>query len=165
MTTARLITHLTHGRFAVRKTFSPGTLQAIETAIGEDEKRHCGQIRFAIESALDWTELRAHMHARERALDVFSHLRVWDTQENNGVLIYVLLADRNVEIIADRGIHTRVASNAWEGICQQMEAHFRARRFEQGALEGVHLVGNLLAQHFPPYAHQPDELPNTPVVL
>ncbi len=161
----RYLRHLTHGRWAIRRSFPTRVLQAIEAAIGEDEKRHAGQIRFAIEPALEWSELRAGMSVREHAIDVFSHLRVWDTEHNNGVLIYVLLAERDVEIVSDRGIHTRVGQSAWEEICQAMETEFRAGRFEHGAVLGVHRVGELLASHFPPGARPDNELPNRPVLL
>jgi len=161
----RLIAHLSHTRWSLRRSFPEPTLAAIERAVREDEARHGGQIRFAIEGALDWAELRAGVDARRRALDVFSHLRVWDTERNNGVLIYLLLADRDVEIVADRGVHRHAGDAAWEQICRGMEAQFRAGRFEQGAVEGVHRVGDLLARHFPPTGEPRNELPDRPVVF
>jgi uncharacterized membrane protein len=138
-------------------------MQAIERAIRESEKTHRGQIRFAVEAALDTLPLLRGQTARARAVEVFSHLRVWDTEHNNGVLIYLLLADRDVEILADRGIHGRVSAEAWERVCREMEAAFRAGRFEDGALAGIRAVGALLAQHFPGAGGH--ELPDRPVVL
>lgn len=161
----RVLSHLVRSRFALRRTFPPHTLDAIESAIRQDETRHGGQIRFAIETALDWAELRAGLEAKSRALDVFSHLRCWDTEHNNGVLIYLLLADRDVEIVADRGIHARAGAAAWEEICRAMEGHFRAGAFEHGAVEGIHRVGSLLAEHFPPSGESRNELPDRPVIL
>lgn len=165
MAARRLIAHLTHTRLALRRTFPQSTLSAIEAAVRADEARHSGQICFAIEGALDWAELRAGHDARARALELFSHLRVWDTERNNGVLIYLLLADRDVEIVADRGIHRSAGDAAWEQICRVMEAHFRAGRFEQGALEGIQLVGDVLARHFPHTGEPRNELPDRPVIL
>jgi len=102
---------------------------------------------------------------RERAIEIFSRLRIWDTEANCGVLIYVLLADRDVEIVADRGIHRRVGDEAWEAICRAMEAQFRERRFVDGAIGGVEAINQLLAQHFPSTGSGPNELPDQPVVL
>jgi uncharacterized membrane protein len=138
-------------------------MQAIERAIRESERTHRGQICFAIEAALDTLPLLRGQTARERAIEVFSQLRVWDTEHNNGVLVYLLLADHDVEILADRGIHAKVGVDAWESICREMEALFRAGRFEEGALVGIRAVGTLLAQHYPGAGR--DELANQPVVL
>jgi uncharacterized membrane protein len=138
-------------------------MQAIERAIRESERTHCGQICFAVEAALDTLPLLRGQTARERAIEVFSQLRVWDTEHNNGVLIYLLLADHDVEILADRGIHAKVGVDAWESVCREMEALFRAGRFEEGALAGIRAVGTLLAQHYPGAGR--DELANQPVVL
>ena len=161
----RYLTHLTKNRFELKRSFAPSTLAKIESAIGRDEARHRGQIRFVVETALDWPELRAGIRACDRALEVFSHLRIWDTEENNGVLIYVLLAERDVEIVADRGIHTKAGASAWETICRGMEEAFRLGNFEQGAVMGIQAVGDHLAEHFPPQQGPRDELPNRPVVL
>lgn len=165
MAVSRLISHLSHSRLALRRSFPEHTLAAIGNAIREDELRHGGQICFAVEPSLDWSELRAGLGARERAVDVFSHLRVWDTEHNNGVLIYLLLADRDVEIVADRGIHRAAGAFAWDEICKRMELQFRAGHFEDGAVEGIHRVGDLLAKHFPPTGERRNELPDRPVVL
>lgn len=134
-------------------------------AIAAAESLHDGQLRFVVEAALDWRPLLAGQTARERALEVFSQLRVWDTEHNNGVLIYLLLADRDVEIIADRGIHEKLSEASWEAICREMEAAFRNGRFEAGVLAGVRAVGDHLAQHFPPREDGANELPDEPVIL
>jgi uncharacterized membrane protein len=121
-------------------------------------------VRFAVEHALDLHQLLAGRSARERALDVFSQLRVWDTQHNSGVLIYLLLADRDVEIIADRGVHARVGGG-WEAICRRMEERFAGGEYETGAIEGVRAVGEHLQRHFPVRPDGRNELPDQPVLL
>lgn len=149
----------------MKSHFPRHVLDTIERAIGESEAAHMGEIRFAVEATLDFWPLMRGQQARERALEVFSQLRVWDTEHNSGVLIYLLLADRDVEIIADRGIHAKVGAAQWQRICGMMEEAFRQGRFEQGVLAGIGEVSALLAQHFPALAVNPDELPDKPVVL
>ncbi|ABD86897.1 TPM domain-containing protein [Rhodopseudomonas palustris] len=161
----RIGKHLWANRSRVQKAFPPQTLDAIEQAIRACEASHAGQIRFVVEGALDGAPLFRDQPARERALDVFSQLRVWDTDRNNGVLIYVLLADRDVEIIADRGIDAKVGAAEWEAICQAIEAEFRDGRFEQGAINGIKAIGRHLARHFPGDASDANELPDGPVVI
>jgi uncharacterized membrane protein len=162
----RRLKHLLTGRAAVRRAFPPASLAAIEAAIAAAECTHAGQIRFAVEPSLEGAALLAGQGARERAVDVFSLLRVWDTAHNNGVLIYLLLADRDVEIVADRGIHACCGAAAWESICERMEARFRQGLFEQGVIEGIAAVGAQLAAHFPPGdGSNGNELPDRPVIL
>jgi uncharacterized membrane protein len=165
MNLKRVIQHLSSGRATVRRAFSLRALDAIERAIRETEAQHDGQIRFAVEAALDWTPLLAGQSARERALEAFSELRVWDTEHNNGVLIYLLLADRDVEIIADRGINKKLGPEIWETICREMEVAFRNGQFEAGVLAGIRAVSERLAQHFPPRSGKPNEISDSPVVL
>ena len=165
MNIQRIVKHLSTGRATVRRAFPRQTLQAIEHAIRTTENRHDGQIRFAVEPALELAPLLAGQTARQRAIEVFSELHVWDTEHNNGVLIYLLLADRDVEIVADRGIHVRLEKEVWEAICQQMEAAFRAGRFEAGVLYGVQAVGEHLTRHFPARSDKPNEMPDSPVLL
>ncbi len=165
MNLKRVIRHLTMGRAAVRRVFPLRALNAIESAIRATEMRHAGQIRFAVEASLELAPLLAGQTAQDRAVDVFSRLRVWDTEHNNGVLIYLLLADRDVEIIADRGIHVRLGKDVWEGICREMESAFREGHFETGVLAGIHAVGEHLSRHFPARSGKANELPDRPVVL
>ncbi len=165
MQLARVLRHLATGALAVRRRFPPAALAAIESAIRDSETRHSGEVRFAVEAALDLGPLWRGQTARERAVEAFSQLQVWDTVQNNGVLIYLLLADRDVEIVADRGIAAKVLPSDWQAICARMEAELRSDRFEAGALAGIHAVGELLSRHYPPGAENPDELPNPPVVL
>lgn len=161
----RVMRHLSMGRAAVRRVFPPRVLDAIEQAIHATEARHAGQIRFAVEASLELAPLLAGQTAQQRAIDVFSSLRVWDTEHNNGVLIYLLLADHDVEIVADRGIHVRLGQEAWEAICREMEAAFRAGHFETGVLAGIHAVGEHLSRHFPAPSGKSNEMPDRPVVL
>jgi uncharacterized membrane protein len=149
----------------VDRAFPRDTLIAIERAIKEGEATHRGEIRFAVEGALDIGPLLRGQSARERAIDVFSQLRTWDTERNNGVLIYLLLADRDVEIVADRGIHEKVGAREWEGICRKMETAFRQADYKGGVVGGIQAVTRHLAEHFPPIGDDRDELPDKPVVL
>ena len=140
-------------------------MRAIRGKIAEQEKRHGGELRFAVEAALPLAYLWRGQEARSRAVELFSQLRIWDTEDNSGVLIYLLLADRRVEIVADRGIHGKVGATAWEAICGEMQRSFAAGRFEQGVSFGVAAISDLLGAHYPPDAGRRNELPNEPVVL
>jgi uncharacterized membrane protein len=161
----RAFRHLFTTIWSVRRAFPPSALRAIEQAIRDTEARHEGQVRFAVEHSLDLPQLLSGVSARARAIEVFSQLNVWDTEHNNGVLIYLLLADRDVEIVADRGIHARVGEGGWEAICRQMEERFRRAEFEAGVVQGIHAVGEHLARHFPSRGARPNELPDEPAVL
>jgi len=161
----RIGRHLIEYRWRERRIFTPKVLAAIEQAIKAGEATHSGQVRFAVEGALDGAPLLHDQSARERALDIFSRLRIWDTAHNNGVLIYLLLADRRVEIVADRGIDEKVGASGWEKICRDMEAEFKAGDFEAGVIKGIEAVSRQLAAHFPPDARPRNELPDKPVVL
>ena len=161
----RLARHIATTHLSTRRQFNPQVRAAIEQAIRECESRHNGQIRFVVETALDLPELWHDLSPRRRALQVFGQLGVWDTAENNGVLIYVLMADRAVEIIADRGIAARVAEAEWGTLCRQMQHHYRAGRFQEGSVVGILGVGALLGRHFPGRAASGHELPDQPVLL
>jgi uncharacterized membrane protein len=165
MPLARTLRHLFATRFATRRRFTPEVLARIESAIADVERRHAGEIRFAIETAFDLPDLWYGTTPRERALLVFGHLGVWDTAGNNGVLIYILMADRDVEIVADRAIAERVRQTEWEAVCREMEAHFRAGRFADGAQAGIAGVGRLLATHFPGGGGDRNEQPDRPVLI
>jgi uncharacterized membrane protein len=161
----RLLRHLSMPRWQVRRAFPPRTLRAIEQAIRAAEATHDGQICFAVEAALEILPLLQGRSARERALEVFALRRVWDTERNNGVLIYLLLADRDVEIIADRGVHRHVGAAEWEQVCRAMEAAFRGGRFEAGVIDGISAVSRHLARHYPPARGGANEVPDQPIVL
>ena len=161
----RACRHLFATRWATRRRFTDASLAAIEAAVREVESRHAGEIRFVVETALDLPELWIGLGARQRALEVFGQLGVWDTAVNNGVLIYVLMADHDVEIVADRAIAARVSQAEWDGVCREVEDHYRAGRFTEGSVAAVQAIGRLLAQHFPTRGGDRDEQPNQPVLL
>ena len=161
----RLWHHFVTDHWSARRAFSPATLQRIEATIAAGERRHSGQVRFAVEPALPLLAVVRGETPRVRALEEFGRLRIWDTEDNCGVLVYLLLADRAVEIVADRGIHRRVGEAPWQAICRRMEVAFRERKFEEGAIAGVEAINALLEQHFPRAAAGPNELPDRPLVL
>ena len=165
MNIQRIARHLLMTDGQVTRAFSRSTLNKIEAAIKASEAEHVGEIRFAVEGGLDGTPLFKGQSARERAIELFSQLRVWDTQQNTGVLIYLLLADRAVEIVVDRGIHAKVDAQAWSKVCRQMEAAFRQSNFEGGVVSGVQAVTRHLTRHFPSDSHDRNELPDKPVLL
>ena len=144
----RIGKHLLEHRWRVRRIFTPAALARIEQAIKAGEATHSGQVRFVVEGALDGAPLFHDQSARERALDIFSQLRIWDTAHNNGVLIYLLFADHNVEIVADRGIDAKVGFSGWEKICAGMETEFKAEfrgRRDQGDRGGVAGTGEVFS--------------------
>jgi uncharacterized membrane protein len=161
----RVLRHLFTDHWSVRRAFPPAAMRAIRDQIGEQEKRHGGELRFAVEASLPFPRLWRGQDARSRAVELFGQLRVWDTEHNSGVLIYLLLADQRVEIVADRGIHGKVGAAAWEAICGEMQRSFAAGRFEQGVNFGIAAISDLLATHYLPARGRANELPNEPVVL
>ena len=162
---SRLLKHLFMPHWLLHKRFPASLLAEIEAAIRESEKQHSGEIRFAIEPALPLSLFRKGMSARQAAVAAFSNLRLWDTENNSGVLIYLLLADHDLEIVADRGIAAKVEQAEWDDIAHRMEQHYRVGDFRAGSLEGIQRVTELLARHFPPGRFNPDELSNKPVIL
>ena len=161
----RIGKHLLEHRWRVRRIFTPAVLAAIERAIKAGEAGHSGQIRFVVEGALDGAPLFRDQSARHRALDIFSQLRIWDTAHNNGVLIYLLFVDHNVEIVADRGVDAKVGPAGWKKICTDMEAEFKRSNFEGGVIGGIAAVSRELARYFPAQTAGPNELPDAPVVI
>jgi hypothetical protein len=161
----RIFKHLMIGKADVRRCFPIATLKNIERTIVDVERTHAGQMRFAVEGALDLAHLLSGCSSRERAIEVFSQLRIWDTELNNGVLIYLLLADRDVEIVADRGVHAKLGQKIWESICTEMESSFRSGKFEQGVIHGLTKVGHHLALHYPHSGIKTNELLDKPVLL
>lgn len=165
MNTKRIITHLLSPPWAVRRVLSSAALRELEEAVRVSETTHRGEVRFAVEAALDLHPLWRGVTARERAVDLFSALRIWDTEENSGVLIYLLLADRQVEIVADRGIHEQAGAEAWGAICETMQTYFRNGDFKEGLLEGLRAISAILAREYPARGKNPNELPDAPVIL
>ena len=165
MNVKRILRHLTMTQAQVNRAFPDTALKAIEQAIKASEKTHTGEVRFVVEGALDGAPLFSGQKARERALALFAQLGMWDTEHNTGVLIYLLLADRAVEIVADRGIHARAGALAWVAICHDMEAAFNAAKFEGGAVGGIQAVSRQLVDHFPAGGGNANELPDKPLVI
>ena len=164
MSLARYLPLLSH--YFVRRHFPATVLDAIQNAIAAGEQRHQGQVCFAIEGALPLRERVRGRTPRVRAHEVFAHLGVWNTEHNSGVLIYVLLAERAIEIVADRGIAARVPQDEWQTLCERMRDRFASGEYERGAIEGVRAVGEILARHFPgDGSATPNELPDRPVLL
>ena len=157
--------NLTTTRFALRRAFPPPVLAAIEEAIRDSETRHGGEIQFAIECAMDIGDLLRGRSARAQAIRAFADLGVWDTEKNNGVLIYVLLAEHGIEIVADRGYRDRVAEAEWRGICVDIQDAFAAGDFRAGALAAVDAVSTIVAAEFPRETSDLNERPNRPVIL
>ena len=161
----RLLRHL----FAcsARAVYPEASLHRIADAVHAAEQRHTGEICFAVEASLPWMEVLRGVDARTRANHVFAQLRVWDTQANNGVLVYLLLADRRIEIIADRGLAGLVSAEQWRGVCRLMEERLQAGDPEDAALAGVAAITDLLAEHFPqqPGVADENELPDMPRLL
>ena len=164
MRLARLFKHLlTPPRLALRR-FPSALREEIAVAVAASERHHRGELRIAIEGPLGFGELWEDVSPRERALKLFAKLRVWDTEENSGVLIYLQLVDRDVEILADRGIAARVPPETWETLCHTLEAALRAGDCRAGVLTAIDQVTQLLAEHYPARGDNPNELPNAPWV-
>jgi uncharacterized membrane protein len=161
----RTLRHLLSLPGAVARAFPADAFSRIEQAIRESEQRHGGEIRFAVEPALDPAQLWRGLSARERAIEAFSDLRVWDTRDNNGVLLYLLLADRDVEIVADRGFNAKVMPEEWERVCRRMEAALREGRHADAVIAGIESITQLVARHFPPSPGARGELPDHPAAL
>ncbi len=165
MNVKRILRHLAMTQSQVNRAFPRAALNAIEQAIKASETTHMGEVRFVVEGALDGAPLFGGQTAKERALALFSQLRLWDTEYNTGVLIYLLLADRALEIVADRGIHAKASPRAWVAICLEMEAAFKAAKFEAGAVSGIKAVTRQLVEHFPASARNANELPDKPLLI
>jgi hypothetical protein len=165
MVMLRLLRHLLTPFWVLRMRYPRPLLEKIEARIALLEQQHPGELRFVAEHALDLGDLFAGVTARERALEVFSQLRVWDTERNNGVLVYVLLAEHAVEIVADRALARVVPQSEWDGLCRTAETEFRAGRHAQAALLVVDGAATLLARHFPGAPGDGNELPDQPLLL
>jgi uncharacterized membrane protein len=161
----RLLEHLLLPDWWRLRVFSAADLAAIGATIAASETSHRGELRFVVEASLPMTALWQDQSPRARAVDLFSTQRVWDTAENSGILIYVQLVDRRVEILADRGIAAQVPQAEWDAICRGMEQSFRDGQWRQGAVQAVRHAGELLATHFPARDDNPNELPDQPLVL
>jgi hypothetical protein len=161
----RWLKHLI-ARTNAQRYFPPATLDAIQQAIADSENRHLGEICFAVEGGLPLTEVFSAHTPRDRAHAAFARLRVWNTEGNTGVLVYVLIADHAIEIVADRGIAAKVGEAEWSAVCALMQREFAVDEYEKGTLAGVAAITEILARHFPANGRRnPDELPDRPVLL
>ena len=163
----RLIRHRWHDEAAVRRALGAEGLQRIEARVSALERGHRGELRVCVEGGLPLSYLWRGASARERALSMFGKMRIWDTEHNTGVLIYLLLADRCLEIVADRGVTSRVPPSLWQEISDSMAKEFRSGRYTEGLLGALDQVGALLGEHFPIDIHSPNpnELPDSPAIL
>lgn len=161
----RLLKHLITPHRLARQRFPAALRAEIGKAVALSESHHQGELRFVVEGPLDLSLLWRNETARRRAVEVFSRLRVWDTEQNCGVLIYVQLVDRKVEILADRGIAARVPEADWRAICADMETAYRLGDFRSGSLQALAAVTEILTAHFPSQGSRTNELPDRPVFL
>lgn len=166
----RIFKHRWQSDAAVQRAVPPELLQKLAAQVAHSEAGHSGEIRIYVEASLPLSYLwqsasMAHI-TRERALAMFGKLRVWDTAQNNGVLIYLLLAERRIEIVADRGLNERVAPDTWPRLVQTMRAAFKAGDYDGGLMQAVQEVSSLLERHFKlqPGQANPNELPDTPLL-
>lgn len=162
---SRLLAHLLHTPLATRRAFPDPVQEAIRQTVAEGEQTHRGEIRFVVEGDWPLGALLSKRTVRERAVEIFGQTRVWDTEENTGVLIYVLLCEHKVEILADRGLNQVAGEETWAEICATLTTAFRAGRYQEGSLQAVRSVNDLLRRHFPSDGRNPNELPDLPVVL
>lgn len=161
----RLFRHLGTGALSVHRRFDRAAMTRIGEAIAAGERGHAGEIRFAVEVSLSLRQLRLHRDARSRAIEVFSQLRVWDTEANSGVLLYLLWADRAIEVVADRGIAALVPASEWVTVCAQVRDGLRSAHPADAVIAGITRIGELLRSALPTQASTPDELPDDPVRL
>lgn len=161
----RYLRNLFTTRWALRRAFPRDVLDDITRAIQASEGQHSGEFRFAIEAALDVPSLLRGCTPRNRATAAFAQLHTWDTAANNGVLIYLLLAEHDIEIIADRGFNGLVTAQEWQAVCDAMRQQFRNGQYRAGALQGIEMITALVSRHFPPNPNDVNELPDQPVLL
>jgi uncharacterized membrane protein YgcG len=167
---SRFFEHLLSNPWQVHERFCEVGLTTIEQAITDSEARHTGEIRFVVESGLDIYEIIFNKTPRARAIELFGLLHIWDTEHNNGVLIYLCLADHDVEIVADRGVDQHVGYARWDAICHDMEVKFKRGEFEGGVLQGIAAIGAELERYFPEHANatskrRKNQLSNKPIVM
>lgn len=153
------------GEPQARRALPGDTLERLAARVAASEQQHTGQIRIVAEASLPWSYLRRQASPRERAIMLFSKYRVWDTEHNNGVLIYLLMPEHAIEIVADRGLARHVPAQEWQGLVQQMSTRFQQLQYEEGLIQAIDAVSQRLARHFPRSggAGQDNELPDAPV--
>ena len=160
----RFLRHLWLDTGDTRRALDDAAMARLQSRVQASEQHHSGEIRVVVEASLPWSYLWRGLPARARALTLFGKLRVWDTEHNNGVLVYLLLADHAIEIVADRGLARQVPQAHWDGVLAHMQQAFRQRQFEAGLTEAIDRVDEMLRLHFPlaPGQRNPNELPDLP---
>jgi uncharacterized membrane protein len=162
----RLLLNLFDGWWQLRRRFPAALLDELAGAIAAGEREHLGEVRFAVESRLAPLAVLEGLDAPHRARQLFAQLRVWDTEHNSGVLLYVLMAEHRVEIVADRGIAARVSAAEWQAVCARMRERYARGQWREGSLQGIADAHVLLVRHFPGRGEPtPDELSDRPVLL
>ena len=163
---SRSLRHLPTGIARVRRVLPQTALTRIEQAIAQGEAQHSAELRFVVEGSLGWRRAWSRLSSRERALELFAQLHVWDTQHNNGVLLYVLLADQKIELIADRAVAALVPDANWQAVCAQLTTAYKAGQYLDGTLQAIASIHQQLRPHFPLQAGaNPNELPDRPLAL
>lgn len=152
---------------SVKRRLPPAAVQRLEAAVRESESRHRGELRLCIEGGLGPMRPGRAVSPRARAIELFSLLRVWDTAQNNGVLIYLLLAEHRIEVLADRGLADKVPPETWSTLADSLGQALRGGQWEAGLLHAVNTVGDLLRAHYPRIEGDADdnELPDAVVIL
>ena len=158
----RILKHRWFDERDTKRALKPDVVQRLQQRVAASERAHSGEIRLCVEAGLPLSYLWRDLGARQRAVTLFGKLRVWDTEHNNGVLIYLLLAEHAIEIVADRGLARHVPQAQWDALIAAMRDAFRAGRFEDGLAQAVDAVDALLLQHYPLGAGEanPNELPD-----
>lgn len=161
----RVLRHLITPDWLARRHFSAQVLDEIEAAIVDSETRHRGELRFAVETEIELSALLRNVSPRQRAVEAFDHMGVSDTEENSGVLLFVQLVDRRVEIVVDRGIARVTDEQVWREISREMESAFARGDYGGGSVAAIARVGDVLEAHFPAYPRNPNELPDRPMLI
>lgn len=162
---ARILHHLTTTTATGRRAFPAQTLKALQAAIAIGEKQHRAEVRMIVEPALPLPAVMQGMSSRQRARELFTHYRIWDTEENCGILIYINLADRKVEIVADRAVGRALGAGEWQTVCDTMTQGFARGAFHESAIAGLQQINGLLEAKFPANGARPNQLPNRPLII
>ena len=166
----RMLKHSWLDSSSAHHAMPPELLLRLQQQVTASEQRHSGELRIYVEGSLPasylWCDTTTRHLTRQRAVDLFSELRVWDTAHNNGVLIYLLLAEHAIEIVADRGLNQVVDTQAWQHLMTRMRKAFQQGHFEVGLSQALNEVSELLVQRFPLKAGEsnPNELPDSPLL-
>lgn len=161
----RLFKHWFTTKSAIKRAFPPESLKAIEVAVTEGERRHRAEVRLIIEHCLPTVAVLARFRPRQRAMTLFSQFRIWDTEENCGVLVYINMADRVVEIVPDRAVMRLVTRDEWRAVCDTITTGFAQGDFRDSLVGAMKQLNDLLGKHYPTIGAHTNQLPNQPIVL